>query len=228
MSFQLLAIFASAVAAWPVAVLGWSLPDRLFAPSRLRGVGGLLIGLSLAMPVACGVWAALTAPAFALPGLLILGWTLVALAIVDIRIFILPDILTIPLALAGIAHSAWMDAAPSGAPADYLLAAVYALLAAGAGFLLMAGVAWLFRAARGVDGLGLGDAKLLAAAGAWLGLAALPTIILLAAAVALAVTIGTHRILRMRTPLRTMPIPFGPYLAASTWIVALHGHLAVM
>jgi leader peptidase (prepilin peptidase) / N-methyltransferase len=226
-SFQLLAVLASAVAAWPVAVLGWSLPDRLFAPGNLRRVPWLLIGLSLVMPVACGLWAALVVPAFALPGLLILGWALTALAIIDIRTMILPDVLTLPLILAGVAHSTWVEAA-MGEPGGYLLAAIHALIAAGVGFMLMAAVAWAFRAARGLDGLGLGDAKLLAASGAWLGLAALPTVILLAALAGLVVTVAAHRAMRVRTPLRTMPIPFGPYLAASTWIVALYGPLAVM
>jgi leader peptidase (prepilin peptidase) / N-methyltransferase len=225
---QVLAVLASLVAAWPVSVLGWSLPDRLFAPAGVRGAPGLLVGVALSVPVACGLWAAVVVPAFALPGLLILGWTLIALAIVDIRTFTLPDVLTVPLALAGVAHSAWIDGAAMGEPADYFLAAGHAVLAGGAGFLLMAGVAWLFRAARGREGLGLGDAKLLAASGAWLGLAALPTVILLAALGGLVVTVAAHRVMRTRAPLRTMPIPFGPYLAASTWIVALHGPLAVM
>lgn len=44
------------------------------------------------------------------------------------------------------------------------------LLASALGFSLsLWAVARLYRALRGFDGLGLGDAKLLAAAGAWLG-----------------------------------------------------------
>lgn len=228
MSPQLLAVLASLVAAWPVAVLGWSLPDRLFAPASLRGASGLLVGAALSVSVACGLWAALVVPAFALPGILFLGWMLIALAIVDIRTFTLPDVLTVPLALTGVIHSAWVDATTMGELADHLLAAGHAVIAGGVGFLLMAAVAWLFRAARGLDGLGLGDAKLLAASAAWLGLAALPTVILLGALSGLVVSVVAHRVMRTRTPLRTMPIPFGPYLAASTWIVALYGPLAVM
>ena len=40
---------------------------------------------------------------------------------------------------------------------------------------------WLFRFARGVEGMGYGDFKLLAALGAWLGWAALPQVVLIAA-----------------------------------------------
>jgi leader peptidase (prepilin peptidase)/N-methyltransferase len=152
---------------------------------------------------------------------------LIALAIIDIRTLILPDVVTVPLALAGLAHSTWVEAA-TGGPGGHLLAATHALIAAAVGFMLMAAVAWAFRAVRGLDGLGLGDAKLLAASGAWLGLAALPTVILLAALAGLVVTVAAHRAMRVRTPLRTMPIPFGPYLAAGTWIVALYGPLAVI
>ena len=49
-------------------------------------------------------------------------------------------------------------------------------------------IAWLYRQLREREGLGLGDAKLLAGAGAWLGWAALPSVVLLAACTALGVT----------------------------------------
>ena len=110
-----------------------------------------------------------------------LGWTLIALSIIDARTFLLPDCLTLPLIAAGVGHSAWINT-PSGSPfGHYCLEAAWSLAAAAAGFLVMALVAGIFRRIRGIEGLGLGDAKLFAAAGAWLGMTALPSIMLVAA-----------------------------------------------
>jgi len=99
-------------------------------------------------------------------------------------------------------------------------------VAAAVGFLSMALVAKIYRTIRGIEGLGLGDAKLLAAAGAWVGLAALPTVVLLAAAGALLITAISRRLSRPRDPTGSTPVPFGPYLAGGTWIVALYGPLS--
>jgi len=51
-------------------------------------------------------------------------------------------------------------------------------------------VARAYRALRGRDGLGAGDAKLLAAAGAWIGLSGLGIVLLLAATIALAAALA--------------------------------------
>jgi leader peptidase (prepilin peptidase)/N-methyltransferase len=88
-------------------------------------------------------------------------------------------------------------------------------------------LAWLFRTIRGREGLGLGDAKLLAAAGAWVGLGAIPTVVLLSALGALVGTVLLHRLLRQAAPIGGTPLPFGPYLAAAIWIAALYGPLAL-
>jgi len=227
-SSQLAAFLVSAAVALPVAITGWSLPERWFdraVLARLRQPSGLI---SLALPILCGLWAGAALPAHALPGTLILGWTLVALSIVDARTFILPDCLTLPLIVVGVFHSAWIGTAPGSDVRDYLVEGGWNLIAVAAGFLFMALIARTFRQLRGTEGLGLGDAKLLAAAGAWLGLLALPSVVLIAAVTALPTTLLAHRLLRRRQPLGATPIPFGPYLAGATWIVALYGPLALM
>jgi len=145
----------------------------------------------------------------------LLGWTLLALAATDLRTFLLPDVLTLPLLLAGLAVTALFDAAALPA---HLLGAVL-------GFGFLYGVNIFYRWLRGRNGLGLGDARLLAAAGAWLGWAALPSVLLLAAAAALAV------VLLMRLAGRSMhaatPLAFGVYLAPSIWWVWLYGVLII-
>ena len=225
MSTQLAAVLASIAMALPVALSGWSLPGRWLDPAAMTGLGRVPGLLSLALPILCGWWAAATVPGYALPGILVLGWTLITLSIVDARTFLLPDRLTLPLIVAGVGHSAWLNTLPDSGAGDYVLEAAWSLAAGAAGFLFMALVARTFRQIRGVDGLGLGDAKLFAAAGAWLGLLALPSVLFVAAVAALVAAILTHRMLKPVEPLGTTPMPFGPYLAGATWVVALYGPL---
>jgi len=74
---------------------------------------------------------------------------------------------------------------------------------------------------RGYDGLGGGDAKLLAVAGAWLGWFALPDVVLLAAVLGIAASVLLRlsgRVITLNTAL-----PFGPCLAFALWIERLHG-----
>jgi leader peptidase (prepilin peptidase)/N-methyltransferase len=140
-----------------------------------------------------------------------LGWTLLALAWIDWQHFRLPDALTLPLLLAGLAAT-WFEA-----PEDITDHALGAVL----GYLGFRALAWAYRAMRGRDGLGLGDAKLLAVAGAWLGWMALPHVILVAAVFGIGVALATAW--RRGQLNASMAIPFGPCLALALWIVRLYG-----
>lgn len=134
----------------------------------------------------------------------LLGWWLLALALIDLRAWRLPDVLTLPLVAAGIAAAVagWLpDADP-----------VRALAGAAVGYLVLAGIGWAYRRLRGRDGLGLGDAKLLAAAGAWLGIEALPALVLIAAVLGLALALSRAGPVRAETA-----VPFGPPLALAFW-----------
>jgi leader peptidase (prepilin peptidase) / N-methyltransferase len=137
------------------------------------------------------------------------GWWLLTLAWIDARQWLLPDVLTLPLVLAGLA------AALAFAP-DQLLDRA---LGAAIGYLALRGIAFAYRALRGRDGLGEGDAKLLAASGAWIGVSALPQVILIAALTGL-VAAGCLRLIGFRLGPRSA-LPFGPFLALATWIVWL-------
>jgi leader peptidase (prepilin peptidase)/N-methyltransferase len=97
-----------------------------------------------------------------------LGWTLLTLAGIDCNRFLLPDVLTLPLLMAGLTLTLMIQ--PS-ALTDYCLAQVPA-------YISFQGLAFGYRRLRGRDGLGGGDAELSAAAGAWCGLAPLPFIVL--------------------------------------------------
>lgn len=163
--------------------------------------------------VAVAAWAALVLEDWLFWATCGLGWTLLALVATDLRSFILPDRLTLPLIAAGLAVTYAIDAAQLP---HHLIGAV-------TGFGLLYLLGWLYRRFRGRAGLGLGDAKLSAAAGAWLGWAALPSVLLIAAVSALLSVAGWR--LSGRTLGAADPVPFGAFLAFGFWIVWLYGPL---
>jgi leader peptidase (prepilin peptidase)/N-methyltransferase len=89
-----------------------------------------------------------------------------------------------------------------------------------AGYLVLWLVYQGFKLATGKEGMGYGDFKLLALFGAWLGWQTLPLIILLSSLVG--AVIGISLIIFAKHD-HTIPIPFGPYLAAAGWIALLWG-----
>jgi leader peptidase (prepilin peptidase)/N-methyltransferase len=135
-----------------------------------------------------------------------LGWALLTAAWIDFDTFILPDEITLPLILAGLAVTWWQNP-----PALFNHAAAAAL--GYLGFILLNAT---YRALRHRDGLGQGDAKLLAAAGAWLGAAQLPNEILAAGLIGIAIAIVTKA-----QP--TARMPFGPALALAFFGLRLSG-----
>jgi leader peptidase (prepilin peptidase)/N-methyltransferase len=163
--------------------------------------------------LAIAVWAAFVTPGWIVAASCLLGWTLMTLAAIDARTGLLPDVLTLPLAAAGLAVAFAIDR-------TVLLGHV---IGAAAGFLAFAALAEIYRRLRGRDGLGLGDAKLLAASGAWLSWSGLPTTVLYAAFIGLAFVL--LRRARGAALHGADHLAFGPALAAATWLVWLYGPL---
>jgi len=144
----------------------------------------------------------------------LLGFWLLALGWIDLRRWILPDVLTLPLIAAGLAAAAlW-------APDDL----ADRMIGAAGGYVGLRLVGWAYRRWRGREGLGGGDAKLLAGIGAWTGAIGLPSVVFGAAAIALvaagAMTLAGYS---MR---RDSALPFGPFLALTGWLIWLFGPLA--
>ncbi|MDX1483406.1 MAG: prepilin peptidase [Alphaproteobacteria bacterium] len=177
-------------------------------------LGWFYPGIEL-LAIAVVVWSALVLPGDVIWLACLLGWWLILLGAIDAKEMVLPDILTLPLVIAGLVVGAYL--APD-ALAHHVVGVI-------AGFALIAGVGWAYRRLRGRDGIGLGDAKLAAAAGAWVGWAGLPGVVLIAAVSGIATTLiltvaGSDRDLGER-------IPFGPHLALGLWITWLHGPLVI-
>jgi leader peptidase (prepilin peptidase)/N-methyltransferase len=127
---------------------------------------------------------------------------LLYLAYIDWRTFRLPNVITFPLIILGIAFNSVSDfrlAVPSSA----LLGAA---LGYGSLWLLNAG----YRLLKHRNGIGMGDAKLLAALGAWLGWSALPSVLLIASTTGL---LGGIAWLKWNNHKLHQTFPFGPFLA---------------
>lgn len=132
----------------------------------------------------------------------ILITVLIILSWIDFKTFLLPDYLTIPLLALGLVGnsfsfidwttplSAWVGAAV-GWGSIYILN-------------------WVYRFLKGIDGIGMGDAKLLAALGAFLGWELLPYILIIASCSGL---IGGYVWLKLHKQDYAQAFPFGPFIA---------------
>ena len=147
-------------------------------------------------------WLGLASLAFA--------YFLIAMTLIDYDTKTLPDDLTYPLLWLGLLVNLNGTIVPLRD----------AVIGAMAGYLALWTVYWLFKLATGKEGMGYGDFKLLAALGAWMGWAMLPTIIIMSSVVGAIVGIS---LIVFAGRDRNNHIPFGPYLAAAGMIALLYG-----
>jgi leader peptidase (prepilin peptidase)/N-methyltransferase len=137
-------------------------------------------------------------------GLLMLAW-------IDWRTTFLPDALTQPLLWCGLMASGL------GVIDTSLHDAVFGAVV---GYGSLWAVALAFEKLTGRVGMGGGDLKLVAALGAWLGPGSLLPVLLMASSVGA----GVGWVLQKRQRLRHgLYLPFGPFLAAAGWGMALVG-----
>jgi len=131
----------------------------------------------------------------------VFGWGLLALAVLDLTHWWLPDRLTLPLAIAGLALGPGMP--------------VGRVIGGALGYAGLALVAAGYRRWRGREGLGGGDPKLLGAIGCWLGWAMLPAVLVIAGLVGL----GAVAVLRLggREVAGDTALPFGALMAAAAY-----------
>lgn len=177
-------------------------------------IGWWLPGIEIAA-LAIAIWAAQVMDGPALWVSVALGWTLLALAVMDVRALFLSDWLTMPLVAAGAVVTLWLN--PDRIPNHF------AGMIAGAGVIVL--LAWVYRSLRDREGIGMGDAKLLAAAGAWTGADGLGSVMLIGVAVTFFI------ILLQRAGGATIegetPVPFGAGAAVGLWLVWLYGPLTI-
>ncbi|HUH58505.1 MAG TPA: A24 family peptidase [Candidimonas sp.] len=133
---------------------------------------------------------------------------LLLLALIDMRTRLLPDALTLPLLWTGLAW-AWAGPGPG------LQSAVVAAVAGYGGLWILF---WSIKAWTGLEGMGHGDFKLLAALGAWLGWPPLVWVLLFACLSGLSFAMWRQRSWRP-----SGAYPFGPFLAAGGALGLLAG-----
>lgn len=148
---------------------------------------------------------------------IVMTLALVPIAMIDADTQLIPDSIVLPLIWIGLAMSLYHPM--EGAQTLFITPAA-AIVGAMAGYLSLWSIYQLFKLVTGKEGMGYGDFKLLAALGAWLGWQQLPMIILMSAVVGAIVGIS---MMAFRKHERSVPIPFGPYLAAAGWITMLWG-----
>lgn len=174
--------------------------------ARLAVLNALLYGV-----IAVPILAQNTMPPTLIAASLVLAAALSVMSAIDLMSQRLPDVLTLLLLLAGLALAAL------GGKDALAWHAASALI----GGLSLYGIGRLYLRYRGMDGLGLGDAKLFAAAGAWVGAEGLGTVLLIACGSALVAALAWKQ-LDSRVDGHSA-IAFGPFLAIGIWTVWLYG-----
>ena len=163
-----------------------------------------------------GAGAALSQPDLTLAAITaLLGWQLLLIAIIDGEHFWLPDQLTLPLLVSGLAANLWLDPAGWTGP----------VIGAVAGFGGLWLLAVIYRRMRGREGLGGGDPFLLAAGGAWVGWIGLPSVLIWASVGGLSVVAAG--VLTGRRVAGSDRMPFGVYLAIGIGLTWLLGPLGL-
>jgi len=141
--------------------------------------------------------------------LIILFLSFLIIFFIDLKHYIIPDILTFPMMVLGFVKS--FDPNLNPIFPNY----INSFLGGIAGY----GVIWLlivfYKKIRNKEGMGLGDAKLLAVIGFWFGWISIPIVIFLSSTIALIIVIPD---LLKKSKKLTSQIPFGPYIIIATII----------
>lgn len=148
---------------------------------------------------------------FALAALVLSGGVL-TLASIDVQTGLLPDALTLPLMWMGLlfhASGGWISPSVS-------------LLGAAGGYCVLWLVFTAYKWKTGREGMGYGDFKLTAALGAWLGVYAIPSLLLYASVAGVLAGLAVKRFAHGSTHIA---IPFGPFLALAGILILFRDYV---
>jgi leader peptidase (prepilin peptidase)/N-methyltransferase len=148
-------------------------------------------------------------PGLLLGARLVLAAILIALFFIDLEHQLLPDALTLPGIAVGIAASVFASPGITSS-----------LIGAALGAAILLAIRWLWKRATGVDGMGLGDVKMLAMIGAFLGWQNVWLVLFVAslAGAITGITIAATRRGSMKSKL-----PFGTFLAVAALFASFWG-----
>ena len=136
--------------------------------------------------------------------LIILSIFFIIIFFIDLKHFIIPNELTFPLMLIGFVKSFEPNLNQTIFP-NY----INSLLGGVFGYLIIWLIILFYKKVRNKDGMGLGDAKLMAVVGFWFGWTSIPFTIFISSFVALFFAIPS---LIKKNKNMTTQIPFGPYI----------------
>lgn len=151
---------------------------------------------------------------------LIFFTTGIAIIFIDIKHFIIPDVISLPLIIVGIIFSFFVNDPgwKSG------------LSGAVAGFILFYSIAWIYIKLRGEIGLGGGDIKYLTAIGAFVGITGLFFVLFFSSVFALIAYLfsawnNSKNLLKdSNKELKQKILPYGPFLAGASFLYILTGN----
>ncbi|MBD2811002.1 prepilin peptidase [Xenorhabdus sp. Vera] len=131
--------------------------------------------------------------------------TLLLLSVIDIKTYLLPDIITLPLLWLGLLFNIESNWIP-------IKSAIYGAIS---GYLFLWFLYWLCWSFLKKEGIGYGDLKLTAAIGAWLGVEMIPILMLMAS------LSGLFGFIIIRLKRKSYPdfMAFGPYLCLSAIVL---------
>ena len=182
--------------------------ERIAAALLAAGLAALVIGL-------LGAGARAIAVGGAACVLFVASW-------IDLRTKLLPDVLTLPLMWVGLLLATL-------APWVLGVSSEWAVLGAAAGYGLLWTVGTVGTLVLRRPAMGGGDAKLLGAAGAWMGLGPLPDVLVVAAVCGLGTALIMALVSRLRAgraapgdaPQGGVQVPFGPSIAFAAMLALL-------
>ena len=135
--------------------------------------------------------------------LIILSLAFIIIFFIDLKYFIIPDIITYPMMVLGFLKS--FDPNLNEIFPNY----IFSLIGGIFGYGIIWSIIYFYKQVKKKDGMGLGDAKLLAVIGFWFGLDAIPFIIFLSSTTALLSVVPD---LIKKTKKLSTQIPFGPFI----------------
>ena len=128
---------------------------------------------------------------------------------IDLKHFIIPNVITFPLMALGFFKS--FDPNLSYLFPNYL----NSLIGGAFGYGIIFSIIYFYKQVRKKEGMGLGDAKLFAVIGFWFGWISIPFIVFLSSVVALISVVPS---LIMKSKQMSSEIPFGPYIIIATLV----------
>ena len=144
--------------------------------------------------------------------LCILSLGFIIIFFIDLEHFIIPDVVTFPLMVLGFIKS--FDPNLNSMFPNYIISIVGGIF----GYVIIWAIIYFYKQVRKKEGMGLGDAKLLAVIGFWFGIQSIPFVIFFSSTIAL---ISVVPALINKSKKMSSQIPFGPYIIAGNLLLSL-------